>query len=63
MTRDADFVSNRLPLLDRGFIYAIASVRGGGDMGRKWYGRVIFHNPPSPLTNTLTSRRDWETVV
>ncbi|WP_306350258.1 S9 family peptidase [Flavobacterium sp. '19STA2R22 D10 B1'] len=36
-TMDAYFSSSRLSLLDRGFIYAIAHVRGGEDMGRKWY--------------------------
>ena len=33
---DASFGSNRLSLLDRGFVWAIAHVRGGGDMGRLW---------------------------
>ncbi|MEK7756286.1 MAG: S9 family peptidase, partial [Planctomycetota bacterium] len=34
---DPRFSSNRLSLLDRRFIYAIAHIRGGGEMGRQWY--------------------------
>ena len=34
---DASFKSSVLPLLDRGFIFAIAHIRGGSEMGRQWY--------------------------
>ena len=34
---DASFSSSRLSLLDRGFAFAIAHIRGGEEMGRYWY--------------------------
>ncbi|WP_316634093.1 S9 family peptidase [uncultured Flavobacterium sp.] len=37
ITMDAYFSSTRLSLLDRGFVYAIAHIRGGEDLGRQWY--------------------------
>jgi oligopeptidase B len=37
------FSSNRLSLLDRGFAFAIAHVRGGGELGKRWHdeGRML----------------------
>ncbi|PQP98381.1 Peptidase S9A/B/C oligopeptidase N-terminal beta-propeller [Prunus yedoensis var. nudiflora] len=34
---DPSFKASRLSLLNHGFIYAIAHIRGGGEMGRQWY--------------------------
>ncbi len=37
ITIDPGFCANRLSLLDRGFIFAIAHIRGGEYLGRPWY--------------------------
>jgi oligopeptidase B len=34
---DATFSQSRVSLLDRGVVFAIAHIRGGGDLGRSWY--------------------------
>ena len=34
---DASFRQSLIPLLDRGFIYVILNIRGGGEMGKHWY--------------------------
>lgn len=40
---DPSFQSNRISLLDRGFTYAIAHIRGGAELGRGWYedGKIL----------------------
>jgi oligopeptidase B len=37
ISMDPSFSIQRISLLDRGFVFAIAHVRGGGEMGRSWY--------------------------
>ena len=47
------FSSNRLSLLNRGFIYAIAHVRGGGEMGRYWYEEGKLLNKMNTFTDFI----------
>ena len=37
ISSDATFDSKRFSLIDRGVIFAIAHIRGGGELGRQWY--------------------------
>lgn len=46
----ASFSTQRLSLVDRGFIFAIAHIRGGKDKGYRWYTAGKLHNK----TNTFT---------
>ena len=48
---DAAFRTSILPLLNRGFIFAVANIRGGSEMGRQWYddGKIcLLYTSPSP---------------
>lgn len=49
----ATFSSNRLSLLDRGVTVAIAHIRGGGEMGRKWYEAGKFLNKKNTFTDFI----------
>ncbi len=49
----ASFSSNRLSLLDRGVVIAIAHIRGGGEMGRKWYEDGKFLNKENTFTDFI----------
>ncbi|WP_026966047.1 S9 family peptidase [Algoriphagus terrigena] len=50
---DAYFSSNRLSLLDRGFVFAIAHIRGGEDMGRHWYEEGKMLNKRNTFTDFI----------
>jgi oligopeptidase B len=47
------FSSNRLSLLDRGFVYAIAHVRGGSEMGKHWHRQAQFLNKMNTFTDFI----------
>lgn len=52
-TYDAYFSSVRLSLLDRGFVFAIAHIRGGSEMGRKWYEDGKMLNKKNTFTDFI----------
>ncbi|MBP93539.1 MAG: oligopeptidase B [Flavobacteriaceae bacterium] len=47
------FSSDRLSLLDRGFVFAIAHVRGGQEMGREWYENGKLLNKKNTFTDFI----------
>jgi oligopeptidase B len=54
---DPTFSSLRLSLLDRGFVFAIAHVRGGGEMGRRWYEDGKFLAKPNTFSDFVACAR------
>jgi oligopeptidase B len=48
---DPAFSGARLSLLDRGVVFAIAHVRGGGELGRRWYEDGKFHAKPNTFSD------------
>jgi oligopeptidase B len=50
---DPRFSSLRLSLLDRGFVFAIAHVRGGGEMGRAWYEAGKLHEKANSFSDFI----------
>jgi oligopeptidase B len=50
-----NFSSNRLSLLDRGVIYAIAHVRGGGELGKPWHDAGRLKKKRNTFTDFIAS--------
>ena len=50
---DPAFASPRLSLIDRGFVYAIAHVRGGQEFGRSWYEEGKLLNKKNTFTDFI----------
>ena len=54
---DPSFSSLRLSLLDRGVIFAVAHVRGGGEMGRSWYEMGKLAQKPTTFSDFVAVAR------
>lgn len=53
MSMPVAFSSNRLSLLDRGVVYAIAHVRGGGELGKPWHDTGRMHRKMNTFTDFI----------
>ena len=49
------FQSDRLSLLDRGFVWAIASIRGGSEMGKQWHDEGRMMNKRNTFTDFIAA--------
>jgi oligopeptidase B len=54
---DPRFSIARLSLLDRGMVFAVAHVRGGGEMGRQWYEQGKLLNKKNTFTDFIAVAR------
>jgi oligopeptidase B len=57
LSSDPAFSSAVLSLLDRGFVYAIAQVRGGQELGRRWYDSGRLLNKRNTFTDFIDATR------
>ena len=54
-TYPVNFSSNILSLLDRDFVFAIAHIRGGGDLGKAWHDQGRMMNKKNTFTDFITA--------
>ncbi|HVE93213.1 MAG TPA: prolyl oligopeptidase family serine peptidase, partial [Actinomycetota bacterium] len=52
-SREPDFSAARISLLDRGFVFAIAHVRGGGELGERWHDGGKLLNKRNSFTDFI----------
>ncbi|KID07006.1 protease 2 [Hafnia alvei] len=57
MSMDPAFSANRLSLLDRGFVFAMIHVRGGGELGQQWYQQGKLANKPNSFNDFIDATR------
>ena len=50
---DAEFNSNRVSLLDRGVVFAVGHIRGGGDLGKTWHDAGRMLNKKNTFTDFI----------
>ncbi|MCD4500270.1 S9 family peptidase [Chromobacterium vaccinii] len=58
MAMDAAFSAPRVSLLDRGFVFAIAHVRGGGELGRRWHEAGRLKNKQNSFNDFVDAARE-----
>src|SRR5205085_6721966 len=51
----AGFSSNLFSLVDRGFVYALAYIRGGGELGKKWHDQGRMMNKKNTFTDFIAA--------
>merc|ERR1711976_967373 len=52
---EPQFDSKLISFLDRGIVYVIAHIRGGGEMGRLWYEEGKYHKKSNTFTDFISS--------
>ena len=55
ISNDVDFSSNRISLLDRGLIFGIAHIRGGGELGKEWHDQGKMMSKMNTFTDFISS--------
>lgn len=57
MSMDPAFGASRISLLDRGFVFALIHVRGGGELGQQWYQQGKLENKANTFNDFIDATR------